>query len=311
MNDLSASPAPLPDGAAYVDGDIVPVAEARIPLTDLGFLRSDTTYDVVHVWDGRFFRLDAHLDRFLEGARKLRFTLPLDRDGIAGVLHRLVAATGLRNAYVNMTASRGPLPRGTRDPLACANRLYAFAIPFMWIAQPAEQEAGVAMIVASPERIPMSSFDQTVKNFMWGDLTAAMIEAGEKGARLPVLLDRDGNITEGPGFNVFVVRGGRLMTPDSGVLHGITRKTVLELARDSNIETVVSSVPLADLVGADEIFATSTAGGVMPVTMLDGRPVGDGAPGPVSVRLRDAYWRAHKDPRYSTAVRYDGAMEAA
>ncbi len=311
MNEMTAITNPFADGAAYVDGGFVPLADARIPLTDLGFTRSDVTYDVVHVWEGRFFRLDDHLDRFLESARKLRFVLPLDREGLRKMLHRMVAATGLRTAYVNVTATRGQLPKGTRDPLACTNRLYAFACPFVWIAQPEDQERGLAMIVASTERISMRSFDQTIKNFMWGDLTAAMIEAGEKGAKLAVLPDDHGNVTEGPGFNVFVVRGGRLMTPDTGVLHGITRKAVLELARDSNIETVVSEVPVEALRQADEIFATSTAGGVMPVTLLDGRPVGDGTPGPVTMRLRRAYWQAHADPRYAASIDYAEAREPA
>jgi len=311
MNDMTGTTNPFAEGAAFVDQAFVPVGEARIPLTDLGFTRSDATYDVVHVWQGRFFRLDAHLDRFLESAGKLRFSLPLDRQGIERMLHRLVAITGLRDAYVNMTATRGTLPKGTRDPMACTNRLYAFAIPFVWIAPLADQEEGVAMIVAAPERIPMRSFDQTVKNFMWGDLTAAMVEAKERGAKLAVLLDRDGNITEGPGFNVFAVKDGRLMTPDTGVLHGITRKTAIELARDSNIETVVTTVPVEALRGAEEIFATSTAGGIVPVTRLDGRPVGDGSLGPVTTRLRNAYWRAHSDPRYSAAVDYGEVREPA
>lgn len=310
MNDMPSAN-PFADGAAYVNGDVVPVGEATIPLTDLGFLRSDVTYDVVHVWDGRFFRLDDHLDRFLASCAKLRFSLPLDRDGIARVLHRVVATAGLKDAYVNMTATRGPLPRGTRDPLQCRNRLYAFSLPFVWITGEQEQEKGVSMMVASPERIPMASFDQTVKNFMWGDLSAALMEVTAKGGRLAVLLDRDGNVTEGPGFNVFVVKGGRLMTADTGVLHGITRKVVIELARRSNMEVVVAPLPVSDLRSADEVFATSTAGGVMPVTSLDGKAIGDGAPGPVSMRLREAYWQAHADPRFSTPVDYALAREAA
>src|SRR5690606_4982714 len=119
----------LADGAAYVDGESCATADARIPLVDLGFIRSDATYDVVHVWKGRFFRLDAHLDRFFASAERLRFTIPVSREELASILDRLVGLTGLADAYVNMTVSRGVLPPGTRDPLACRNRLYAFAIP--------------------------------------------------------------------------------------------------------------------------------------------------------------------------------------
>lgn len=299
------------DGAAYVDGEFVPVGEARIPLLDTGFLRSDTTYDVVHVCNGRFFRLDDHLDRFLAGAARLRFDLPLGKAEIARMMHRLVALTGLEEAYVNVTASRGPLAKGTRSPLACRNRIYGFAVPMVWISPLEEHERGISMIVASPQRIPMGSFDQTIKNFMWGDLTAGMIEAADRGAKVAMLLDRDGNVTEGPGFNVFAVAGGRLMTPDAGVLHGITRRTAIELAQGLNIETVVAPLGLAALRGADEIFITSTAGGIIPVTLLDAQRVGDGAPGPVTMRLRQLYWQAHADPKYSIAVDYACVHEPA
>jgi len=307
---MSQSQNPFAAGAAYVDGAFVPMAEARIPLGDLGFIRSDCTYDVVHVWQGRFFRLDAHIDRFLASAAKLRLAVPLERQALADMLHGLVARAGLKETYVNMTVTRGILPLGSRDPLACRNRLYAFAVPFMWIAQPAEADRGIAMIVATPERISMKSFDQSVKNFMWGDLTAAQIEAGEKDAKVPVLLDAGGNITEGPGFNVFVVKEGHLATPDTGVLHGITRRTAIELAASLNVETRIAPVSLGELRSADEIFITSTAGGIMPVTRLDGAAVGDGEPGPVAQSLRRLYWQAHSDPKYAEPVRY-GVLEAA
>jgi len=289
-------------GAGYVNGEIVPVAEARIPLTDLGFIRSDATYDVVHVWKNHFFRLDDHVDRFLGSAAKLGFKLPLDRDGLVAMLHRLVTLTRLDDVYVNFSATRGSLPPGSRNPLDCENCIYAFAIPFMWIAPFEEQPAGIRMITASPERTPMESFDQTVKNYMWGDLTAAMMEATERGAKVPVLLNRDGNVTEGPGFNIFIIKGGTMMTPDTGVLHGITRRTAIELARDLNIETQVAPVPAEALTSADEIFITSTAGGIIPVTMLDDEKVADGQAGPVASRLRTLYWQAHEDPRFSTPV---------
>jgi branched-chain amino acid aminotransferase len=146
---------------------------------------------------------------------------------------------------------------------------------------------------------------------MWGDLTASMMEAADRKAKVSMLLDRDGNITEGPGFNIFVVEGGRLMTPDTGVLHGITRLTAIELAQGLNIETRVAPVALETLKGADEIFITSTAGGIIPVTVLDAGPVGDGAPGPVTMRLRELYWKAHSDAKYAVPVDYESVREPA
>ena len=301
---------PFAAGAGYVNGEFVPVKEARIPITDLGFIRSDATYDVVHVWKSRFFRLEDHVDRFLGSADKLRFKLPLDRAELIAMLHRLVALTGLEDVYVSFTGTRGSLPPGSRNPLDCENGLYGFAIPFMWITPFEEQLDGIRMITATPERTPMTTFDQSIKNYMWGDLTAGMMEASERGAKVPVLLDRDGNVTEGPGFNIFIIRGGSMMTPDTGVLQGITRRTAIELARDLNIETQIATLPKDALKSADEIFITSTAGGIIPVTVLDDENVGDGQTGPVASRLRSMYWQAHQDPRYSTPVDYTLAEAA-
>ena len=309
MSGLAAQPDhnPYVHGSAFVDGEFCPIGEARIPLLDLGFTRSDATYDVVHVWNGRFFRLDVHLERFRASCDKMRFDLGYSTDDMADILHRIAALTGLKDLYVNITATRGPLPPGERNPLNCRNRLYAYAIPFVWIARPEDQETGIDLIVASARRVPMASFDQTIKNYQWGDLTSSLFEAAERGAKIAVLPDGDGNVTEGPGINIFAYKDGVLMTPDTGVLQGITRRTALELADGLNIETRVEPLAEETLRSCDEIFLTSTAGGIMPVRTLDGEPVGDGTPGPLATRLRQLYWEAHDDPEFSEPVRMDEA----
>jgi branched-chain amino acid aminotransferase len=299
------------DGAGFVDGEFVPIAEARIPITETGFLRSDLTYDVVGVWNGSFFRLDDHLDRFENGCRELRLTLPVSRSEIVAILQELVARTGLRKAYVEVICTRGVAEKGIRDPRRFNNRFYAWAVPFVWILGEAEAETGMdAVIARTVRRIPSSSIDQRVKNFHWGDLTRGLYEAYDRGARFPILLDAEDNVTEGAGYNVFALIGGELYTPDTGVLEGITRKTVLELAGAEGIATHVAPLPVARLAEAAEMFTTTTAGGVMPVTTLDGEPVGDGNVGPVTRRLRARYWAAHDDPRFSTPVPYRDGGEA-
>ena len=118
-------------GAAFVDGRFVPVAEARVPILDWGFLRSDATYDVVHVWRGSFFRLEDHLDRFERGMAKLRMSLPYGREEIRDVLVECVRLSGLRDAYAEIISTRGVPPPGSRDPRECENRFYAFVVPFV------------------------------------------------------------------------------------------------------------------------------------------------------------------------------------
>lgn len=292
------------EGVAFVDGRFVPVAEARIPILDWGFLRSDATYDVVHVWRGRFFRLDDHLARFERSVARLRMRIPHDRAAVRAVLHECVRRAGLRDAYVEMLCTRGVPPAGSRDPRRCENRFSAFAVPFVWIADPAKQEAGLDLAISGTERIAPEAVDPTVKNYHWLDLTTGLLEALQGGAETVVLVDREGHVVEGPGFNIFAVRGGQVVTPARGMLEGITRRTVLELAQALGVPAAARDLPAAEVRSAEEVFLTSTAGGVMPVTRVDGVPVGDGRPGALTRRLRDAYWAAHEDPRYATPVEY-------
>jgi branched-chain amino acid aminotransferase len=293
------------NGAAFVDGRFVPVAEARVPILDWGFLRSDATYDVVHVWRGSFFRLEDHLDRFERGMAKLRMSLPYGREEIRDVLVECVRLSGLRDAYAEIISTRGVPPPGSRDPRECENRFYAFVVPFVWIADPDKQERGLHATISRVQRIDPSSVDPTVKNYHWLDLQAGLFDAYDRSGETAILVDADDNIIEGPGFNVFAVRDGTISTPDRGVLEGVTRKTVIELAARYGIPLETRSVPATELRRAAEVFVSSTAGGVIPVTTLDGETVGRGEPGPVTRRLRAAYWDLHEDPGFSLPVAYD------
>ncbi len=302
---VSHGRAALSGGAAYIDGQFVPMAEARIPIGDWGFLHSDATYDVAHVWQGSFFRLEDHLDRFFRGMKRLHMSLPLDRDQIRDILFQCVRLTGLRDAYVEMICTRGIPAPGSRAPRQCSNRFYAFAIPFIWIADPEKQRQGLHLIISQAQRIPPEAVDPTVKNYHWMDMVAGLYEAYKRGGETAVLVDGQGNIVEGPGFNIFVVKNGQVATPARGILEGITRKTVMELAQGLNIALEARAVAATEARQADEVFITSTAGGVMPVTQVDGRILGDGQPGPLTQQFRQQYWNLHQDPRYASPVQYD------
>jgi branched-chain amino acid aminotransferase len=293
------------DGAAFVDGRFVPVAEARVPILDWGFLRSDATYDVAHVWRGSFFRLEDHLDRFERSMEHLRLSPPYGREEIRNILVECVRLSGLRDAYAEVVCTRGIPKPGSRDPRECENRFYAFVVPFVWIADPKKQERGLHAVIGSRQRIAPESVDPTIKNYHWLDLETGLLEAYERGGETVILTDADDNVVEGPGFNVFAVHSDAISTPDRGVLEGLTRRTVTELANEHRIPIKARPVSAESLRRADEVFLSSTAGGVIPVTMVDGEVVGDGEPGPVTLRLREAYWDLHDDPRFSLPVRYD------
>lgn len=293
------------EGCAHANGRFVPIAEAGIAIRDYGFLRSDATYDVAHVWNGAFFRLEDHLDRFFRNVSRLRMTCPLSRDEVRDVLIECVSKSGLRDAYVEAICTRGEPPAATRDPRQAKNRFYAFAAPFVPYADDEMKRRGMSLVIGTPRRIPRESVDPTVKNYHWHDLTEGLFEAYDKGADNVVLLDLDGNVTEGPGFNVFCVVEGKVLTARSGVLDGITRRTALELCQAQGIPCAETEISQAQFLEADEIFITSTAGGIMPVTRVEGRILGNGAPGPITSKLATAYEALHSDERYLTWVDYD------
>lgn len=293
------------DGAAFVEGRYVSIGEARLPLLDWGFTRSDVTYDVVHVWKGNFFRLDDHLDRFERSCARLRLDPGHTRDGMRDILMGCVRRSGLRDAYVEILCTRGVPAPGSRDPRLCRNSFFAFAIPFVWIVSPERQEEGAHLVISEIPRISPASVDPTVKNFHWGDLTRALFQALERGAETAVLIDHDGYISEGPGFNVFRVHAGGVTTPQGTVLEGITRKTVLELCDELDIPFALARITPDELRDADEIFISSTAGGVMPVSRIDDRILGNDRPGPISARIRELYWRKHEQGWHATPVDYD------
>lgn len=301
-----SDPHTYPDGIAYQDGQYIPVSEAKISVLDWGFLHSDATYDTVHVWAGAFFRLDLHIERFFAGLEKLRMCIPYSPDEVVDILHNCVALSGHRNAYVEILCTRGCSPSFSRDPRDAVNRFAAFAVPFSSVANPEQLERGLHVTISDRVRIPPSSVDPHIKNYHWLDLVQGLFEAYDRGGETALLLDANGNVAEGPGFNVFVCKEGRLHTPEFGVLAGITRRTVFDICENLGLEATAHDVSPRFLIEADEVFISSTAGGIMPVTRVNGTQVGDGRPGALTGRIRETYWDWHRDPRYSQPVRYPG-----
>uniref|UniRef100_UPI003CE5C971 Amine transaminase n=1 Tax=Aspergillus terreus TaxID=33178 RepID=UPI003CE5C971 len=309
--EASASTNPFAKGIAWVEGELVPLHEARIPLLDQGFMHSDLTYDVPSVWDGRFFRLDDHLSRLEASCSKMRLKLPLPREEVKQILVDMVAKSGIRDAFVELIVTRGLKGvRGSKPEELVNNNLYMFIQPYVWVMEPEMQRTGGSAIIArTVRRVPPGSMDPTVKNLQWGDLTRGMFEASDRGATYPFLTDGDANLTEGSGFNIVLVKDGVLYTPDRGVLEGVTRKSVIDVARANGIEVRVEVVPVELAYQCDEIFMCTTAGGIMPITSLDGKPVNDGKVGPITKKIWDGYWAMHYDPAYSFEIDYESASK--
>ena len=306
---LQKSDNPFANGVAWVEGSLTPLHEARIPLMDQGFLHSDLTYDVPAVWDGRYFRLDDHLTRLEASCGKLRLRFPIPREEIRRILIDMVAQSGIRDAFVEIIVTRGfTTVRGAKKGELDKNHLYMFIMPYIWVMEPEMQLAGngSAVVARTVRRTPPGSMDPTVKNLQWGDLTRGLFEALDRDAIYPFLTDGDANLTEGSGYNIVLIKDGVLYTPDRGVLHGVTRKSVIDVAKANGIEVRVEIVPVEMAYTCDEIFMCTTAGGVMPITILDGKPIKDGKVGPITAKIWDGYWEMHHNPTYSFEVDYEG-----
>ncbi|MGX5843619.1 aminotransferase class IV [Mesorhizobium sp. ArgA1] len=291
-----------PEGIAFIDDRYVPIAEASIPLMDWGFTRGDACQDTVSVRKGAFFRLQDHLDRFEESCTRLRYTMPVGRNGIEKVLKSCVEMTGLADATVQMIMTRGSGPAGSRDPRLCKNRFMAFCVPFVVVANEEQRTRGLSVRISSRWRLPPDSVPSQVKNYNWIDFVLSLFDAYDAGCETSLLRNHLGTISEGPGFNVFALTGGVLATPGYNVLEGITRRCVIEICREIGQPIEMKSIHESDLIGADEIFISSTAGGIMPVTSINGKPVGAGKPGALTTQLSQIYWTKRDQGWHATPV---------
>lgn len=295
-------------GAAYVIDRFVPLAEAAVPITDLGFVRADAVYDVVSVSRGQFFRLADHQARFARSCARMQLTNPYNLADEAALLHELVVRTGLKNAYVWWAVTRGANPSQPADRLHAerfTNRFYAFVVPYIFIKGDADRQTGIHLRISKDYiRIPAKAVDPRAKNFCSLDLNMSLMEAGKAGAEWSVLTDGNGILTEAPGSNIFVIRGGRALTPATGGLEGITRLTAMELCKEAGLEVSETDVSVQDLITADEAFLTSSAGGILPVSVVDETPLCQGA-GPLSIKIHNLYWEKRWSGWHGTPIDYE------
>ena len=290
---------PFAGGVAWIEGEFIPAEDARISIFDTGFGHSDVTYTVAHVWHGNIFRLDDHIDRLLDGARKLRLDAGMSKDELAEITKKCVSMSQLRESFVNLTVTRGYGKRkGEKDLSKLTHQVYIYAIPYLWAFPPAEQIFGTTAIVPRHvRRAGRNTVDPTIKNYQWGDLTAASFEAKDRGARTAILMDSDNCVAEGPGFNV-VHRQGRqagLAVAKCVARHHPQDGLRARRRRWASRPRCATS-PATSCTTPTRLMAVTTAGGVTPINTLDGEKIGDGEPGPLTVAIRDRFWALMDEP---------------
>ncbi len=278
---------------AWLDGRILPASEARVPVTDHGFLYGDGIFEGIRVSRGRVFRLEAHLARFAASARAIALELPGGVGAVRQVVLETLRAWGDPEAYVRLVATRGEGSLGV-DPTSCPHPRLLCLVDRLRL-YPAEKIArGLDLLTSSLRRPPPDALDPRVKSLNYLTSALAKLEARQRGADEALLLNAAGMIAEASVANLFAWRDGELLTPPAtdGALEGITRRSVLELAPGLGIAARERTLGRFDLFAADEAFLTGSGAGLVPIRSLDGRPIGPGAPGPTFARIAAAFAEA-------------------
>ncbi len=272
----------------YLNGSLLPSTEARIPALDYGFLYGYGLFETMRAYaGGRVFRLDRHLDRLARSAETLGITV--DTPALKDAIHETLSANDLLSARIRLTVSAGegdPVP----DPASCAHpTVLIVATDYQPLPENAYR-AGYRAVTASLRRNHRSPL-AGMKSLNFAENLLARQEARRAGVDEAVLLNDRDRVAEASMSNLFVVTGGGLRTPplDAGILPGVTREAVLELAQSLGISATEDDITLDELRQADEAFLTNSVIEVMPLTALDGRAIGGGAIGPVTQKLRESY----------------------
>jgi len=276
----------------WIDGEWKTKETASVSVYDHGLLYGDGIFEGMRIYNGKIFHLDAHLDRLEDSAKALLLQLPNSRGEIASMLVEAVSRSKRQSGYIRLVVTRGVGTLGL-DPNRCP-KATLFAIVDGIQLYPAELYAtGIPVVTASTRRTPRSSAEARVKSLNYLNNILAKIEAQRAGCLEALMLNTEGLVAECTADNVFVVKNGVLKTPAAihGALEGITRGVVLEQAAKLGIPSAETALALFDVYTADEAFMTGSGAEVMPITNVDGRTIGDGKPGPTTLRLLEAFRR--------------------
>lgn len=270
----------------YIDGEFYPKDQAKVSVFDHGFLYGDGVFEGIRAYNGRVFKLDEHVDRLFECCRVIKLDPGVSKSGLKDIILRTCAKNNVRDGYIRPIVSRGVGDLGL-NPYLCKKASIVCIAGTISLYPQKYYEEGLKIITAATHRNHPEALNPRVKSLNYLNNIMAKIEAIQAGAVEAIMLNTLGFVAECTGDNIFIMRRGKLHTPDvySGALDGITAQTVKDLARARGIEVVEGQMSRFDIYTADECFLTGTAAELIPVVEVDTRPIGDGKVGPVFQKL--------------------------
>jgi branched-chain amino acid aminotransferase len=270
----------------YINGKLKDKDEARISVYDHGLLYGDGVFEGIRAYRGNVFRMQEHIDRLYDSAKGIALQIPLSKSEMIEAIHKTLAANKLPDAYIRVVVTRGIGTLGL-DPTKCPEPQVIIITDSISLYPKELYEKGLEVVTVPTTRTPHNALSPKIKSLNYLNNILAKIEAKQAGVIEAIMLNANGYVAECTGDNLFIVSNGQLLTPPphAGILIGITRQVVMELAERADIPAVEQQLTRFDLYVADECFLTGTAAEVIPVVQIDSRPVGDGTPGPVTRKL--------------------------
>jgi branched-chain amino acid aminotransferase len=274
----------------YINGKLYDKADAKVSVYDHGVLYGDGVFEGIRIYNGKIFRLQEHINRLYDSARAIHLEIPISKEAMAEAMQSTVRANNKREGYIRALVTRGAGSLGL-DPRKTTDPQIIIIVDDISLYPRELYENGLEIITASTIRNHPNALNPRIKSLNYLNNVMAKVEAIQAGCVEALMVNHKGEIAECTGDNIFVIKQGIVKTPptDAGILEGVTRNTVLELARKAKLPVQEITMTRHDVYTADEVFLTGTAAEIIPVVKCDGRPIGAGKPGPITKLLRERF----------------------